>query len=511
MAAKGLYLSAVFGIFCFPPFSFWPLALVALVPFLMSAVELPPRTAFRHGYIAGFLFFAGLLYWLGFNSGAPPALAWASCVAVIAILATVWAITAWAVARAMPRHGSVWVAVLFVMLFWFFEVFWGTGELGFPWIVWGLTQTTFLPALQFADIGDIYGLSLWVLSCNALAFLLLRGQHMRVVMPVFFLLLLAVPGYGIYRLTHWQSGKTLRVAALQLNTPVDDKWEKSVEESLDEYLLAGSALTDSNVSLLVWPETATPIALRYKQWAREKIQRWTDSTDISLVTGATDYKSDGAQGILPHNSAFYFRANNAPAEPRSSGRRDALLASHKVHLVPFGERIPGQKYLPFLGKIRLGQAEFLPGDSVTVFPKWRDLPEFATLICFEVVFPDVAAEMVKRGAQFLTNVTEDGWYGRSSEQSQHLELTRLRAVATRRSLVRSANLGYPALILPTGVIAQQLPLDQSGAIFGDLPLQDEITVAVRIAHLHLWIAAALLAILILWLNIRIRQFAKTTH
>ncbi|MBU1983553.1 hypothetical protein KJ815_03975, partial [bacterium] len=146
----GFFLSAVLGILSFPPVGGWPLAYIALVPFLSASVSLSPGRAFRWAYLAGFVFYTGTLYWIGLNSGAPPALTWASAVVVIAILATVWGITAWAVSHAYRRAGLRWAAGLFVILYVFFEVFWGTGELGFPWIIWALSQTTFLPAIQTA-------------------------------------------------------------------------------------------------------------------------------------------------------------------------------------------------------------------------------------------------------------------------------------------------------------------------------------------------------------------------
>ena len=481
----GFYLSAVLGIFCFPPFAFWPLAYVALVPFLHSAISVGGKRAGRHGYAAGLVFFSGLLYWIGLNSGAPTWLAWLSAAAVIAILATVWALCAWLVARLHARHGAAWSVGGFVVLYVFLEVFWGTGELGFPWAVWGLSQTRFLPALQFAEIGDIYGLSLWVLTLNALLYLVLASRRSWLQVSLFLGVLSAVPLYGVLRLVRVQRGPLLPVAAVQVNTPVDEKWDGTSEEILESYVSATLPLADTSVELVVWPETATPVPLRFRDWARRRLQRLSDSTRLAIVTGATDYADEPRRGLAPFNSAFYIR----PGEPD-------LLSSAKVHLVPFGERIPGQKLLPLLGKVRLGQAEFMPGDQVTVFPPHATRPPFACLICFEVLFPDVAADMVTRGALFLANITEDGWYGRSSEQSQHLELTRLRAVAMRRSIVRSANLGYAAIILPTGELAARLELDRAGILSGSIPLMAEITPAARWARAWLPLYGGILFIVL---------------
>jgi apolipoprotein N-acyltransferase len=167
-----------------------------------------------------------------------------------------------------------------------------------------------------------------------------------------------------------------------------------------------------------------------------------------------------------------------------------------MHLVPFGERIPGQKIFPALGKIRLGQAEFRPGEVPVVFRPGGLLPPFACMICFEVLFPDVAAGLVKNGATLLVNITEDGWYSNSSGPYQHLALTRLRAIATRRSIVRAVNSGISALILPTGAVTTRLGYGRSGVIRGALPVQHEITLSSRLAGIWLpFYAGALLVVL----------------
>ncbi len=237
--------------------------------------------------------------------------------------------------------------------------------------------------------------------------------------------------------------------------------------------------------------------LRYRESARKRIQQLADSTDLCIITGATDYEAAPGNDLAPYNSGFVIR----PGEQE-------LWSAAKVHLVPFGERIPGQKYLPFLGSIRLGQAEFAAGSSPKVFPGYRDIPPLGCLICFEVVFPEVAGDLVRGGARLIANLTEDGWYGRSSEQTQHLELTRIRAVAIRRSIIRAANLGIPALITPTGEYAGALELDRRGALISMLPLQSDVTFAARCCRIWLPLYSGILACVLLSLWIRLRIGVK---
>jgi apolipoprotein N-acyltransferase len=157
----------------------------------------------------------------------------------------------------------------------------------------------------------------------------------------------------------------------------------------------------------------------------------------------------------------------------------ALESSAKVHLVPFGERIPWQNVFPFLGKIRLGQAEFKPGDKPIVFTG-KGVPPFGCLICFEVLFPEIGAHLVDQGARIFAHITNDGWYGDSPEPYQHLKFAQLRAVAARRSIVRAANTGISALILPSGKFVNTIGYDKAGFILGELPLRSDVTLSVRL-------------------------------
>jgi apolipoprotein N-acyltransferase len=484
-----MLLSALLGILAFPPIGIWPLAYVALVPFLEAASRMTSRRGWKWGYCSGFVFFAGLLFWVGLNSGAPLPLSMASMIAMVAILATIWGLTSWVLAKANARWGLLRSILLFGALYTFLEVFWGTGELGFPWAIWGQTQIGFLPAAQMADLVDVYGLSAWVLAINSLIFLIWRSAPQRKRLIVALAVVFVVPlVYGFVRMSTFKTGPLIPVAAVQASTPVETKWQTSAEEILEDHLAITRLLAATNPQLIVWPETATPMALRYHGAATRELQDFVDSTGIALITGATDYEADRDKGMLPYNSAFLFRPNARE-----------LLSSAKIHLVPFGERVPWQSHFPFLGKIRLGQAEFQPGKAPVVYPAVGAVPPMGCLICFEVVFPEIAADLVSQGAQILTHMTNDGWYGNTSGPYQHLELTRIRAIATRRSIVRAANNGISALIDPTGHVVMSLGYNRSGFINGMLPAQTDVTLAVKLCRVWLpFYAGFLLAVLVVF-------------
>ncbi|MFH1011109.1 MAG: apolipoprotein N-acyltransferase [bacterium] len=469
-ARFGFLWAALLGILSFPPLPLAPLAWIALVPFLLACFHESPGRVFGRAYLAGFVFFAGICYWIGLNKGAPPALTWASMLATVAILALIWGISAAVCSWAMQR-AKEWAALLLPFLYVSFEMFFGLGEMGFAWPIWALSQANLLLPCQICDLTDVFGLSFWVVTLNSLLFLALRlrGTSRRMLFGIGLAVFIVPWLYGAIRLTGFRDARQVRIGVVQADIPAERKWEMPADETIALYEKQSEIVLAARPAFLVWPETAVPVPLRFRPWARGEIHAWVNRVGVPLLTGALDYDSENERNGLPLNAAFLI-APDSRELPRYA----------KIHLVPFGERIPGQRLFPFLGKIRLGQAEFAPGKSLTIF---EPMPQtkVGCLICFEVVFPEVAAGLVREGADILVNLTNDGWYGNSSGPYQHLALARLRAITTRRSIARAANTGISAMIAPTGRTMNQAGVGRQSALVAELPLCSEITLAVRFA------------------------------
>ena len=110
-----------------------------------------------------------------------------------------------------------------------------------------------------------------------------------------------------------------------------------------------------------------------------------------------------------------------------------------MHLVPFGERLPFQSVMPWLGDLDLGQAEWTPGDSLVLLSTPSDT--VAVMICFESIFPEMARDARKKGATLLAVLTNDQWFGKTGALYQHAAMSVFRAVETRLPLARCANTG----------------------------------------------------------------------
>ncbi len=170
----------------------------------------------------------------------------------------------------------------------------------------------------------------------------------------------------------------------------------------------------------------------------------------------------------------------------------------KHHLVPFGEYVPFGKYLTFLGKITAQAGNFSPGEQsftplvfddntlkktnnlqVTYDQKnIRNLKvthKTGVLICFEILFPSIASKFVKNGADILTTITNDAWFGYSSAAMQHFSIAVFRAIENHRTMARAANTGISGFIDPTGKIIKKTSLFTDKAATCQVPVLNSIS------------------------------------
>jgi len=181
----------------------------------------------------------------------------------------------------------------------------------------------------------------------------------------------------------------------------------------------------------------------------------------------------------------------------------------KLHLVPFGEYLPFQRFLESLGLQQLTKQRggFSAGDRrrLLLIP---GAPPAVPLICYEIIFPgEVGANAPLKGEGqggaaparpgWMINVTNDGWFGMSSGPYQHFQQARVRAIEEGLPLVRAANTGISAVVDPLGRIIEKLPLGAEGVIDAPLPQRIAAPPYTRVGDMPaaMMIAIALLLIL----------------
>lgn len=370
--------------------------------------------------------------------------------------AVLW-ILAW-LRRVRGPQAIWWFPGLWVAMEWATAL----GDMGFPWLRLATSQLRYIPVLQLAGLLGELGISLFVACVNVL--LVVAWQAWRRGFPALgtaflfrwwapvaiVLLFSATLAYGVRTMRDLETPdaatNSLDVGVVQANVDLMDKWDPSKRDStFVPYIRLTGKVAVEGARLVIWPETAVPLDLPSKPAYLELVRDLVRSTSTHLLTGFPE-RAVTEEGLLEgYNSSLLMD--------------DAGLIRaryRKLHLLPFGERIPFQGLLPVLGRIDFGQAEWTPGPEQTIFE--MDGHRFANLICFESIFPDLSRSAVMRGAGFLVNMTNDGWFGDTLLPYQHAWMAVMRAAENRVPLLRCANNGLSFAVLPSGRVEEMTRL-----------------------------------------------------
>jgi len=161
--------------------------------------------------------------------------------------------------------------------------------------------------------------------------------------------------------------------------------------------------------------------------------------------------------------------------------RDTLQLYHKSRLVPGVEKMPYPKIFGFLEKIAIdlgGISGSLGADTEQrAFHATtnQDIIKTGAPICYESIFGELFSKFVKNGAQIMCVITNDAWWGNTPGHKQHFEMSRLRAIETRRYVLRAANTGISAFIDPLGNAHQKTKYETRTAITQTVYLNDKMT------------------------------------
>ena len=450
----------------FPPVDALPLFAVGIVGLIWMMETAERRRAsfgigwwwsFGH-FLAGFFWIANsfLIDWQRFGWMVPP---------VIAGLAAYMALfPALAVTAIWHRNAPPLARVLLLAATWPIAE-WLRGHVftGFPWnlaaYVW-----SFDPAMmQSAALWGSWGLSfLTILSAGFLS-LMGRGDRRRDLRAgaALIVLLLALYGFGAWRLASDDSAQVGTGVTLRLVQGNIDQVEKLTGMHRDRDIAQHLRLSTMNPGLdkvraVIWPETAATLFLdRSPDW-RAYVAAAAPPNGL-LITGTL-------RGDPPQGEPDRYWNSLAVIDP--VGR--ILATADKFHLVPLGEYVPMHDILgPFIGKLTAGAGDFSAGPGpITV--RAPGLPPFSPLICYEVIFPGAVTDPADR-PDWLLNVTNDGWFGRSPGPYQHFASARFRAIEEGLPLARAANTGITAMVDPFGRVVSALPLGTEGSLDVLLP------------------------------------------
>jgi apolipoprotein N-acyltransferase len=534
-------LTGGLAVICFAPFEQTWACWIALTP-LLAAVWFSGAESNRRwlrdlllGYVAGVVFFWGVFSWL--HTVTVPGL-----VLVGLYMGVYFAIWSWIAGLVRPGSPSaesgrmpdfpgsrspdelpaearspwlsslhnLWLALVLAATWTALEWVRGWMFTGWGWNGLGVALHNLLPVIQIAEFTGVGGVSFVVAFANVIAIATVRRLALEAKVQVrrphydFTLTMAAIVGlaaFGIRALQMKTPVEPLRVAAVQANVPRDEKFNQQFQEKIFQQftrLTQVALATRPPPQLIVWPESSTPAPALLDEENNRFVMDLSASIKTDLLLGTIDADQEGE-----YNAALLVAKGG-----------ESVQIYRKLHLVPYGEYVPGRNTVPFVGAIVGDQVpgDFARGKELVVFRLTTDRVMVAPLICFEDTLGELTRQFVLRGANLLANVTNDGWFLRSAGSRQHLENAIFRCVETRRPMVRAANTGLTCFVNRFGRVTQVL-LDSKGSQFTEgvlsgtieIPTSGELTFYVRHGELFSKICGALV---LLFLLARLARFVR---
>lgn len=410
------------------------------------------RQAFILGWFFGLGYFFAGLYWISFalqTAGVAYLMPLAIFVlpALLAILPALAIVSTYVISSKDIRFSVLTFTICMSVSEWLR----GHVFSGFPWNLLGYVWD--LSMLQTTAWIGIYGLTLLTI----LAASIVATQSLRWIGSVWAVLLVLWIG-GHYRLEGSKDVAltTVNMRIVQASIPQQQKHSlEYLEKNLQIHIALSQLPAEKPLQAVLWAESTVPFFVDQYPILRKMLSEAVPLDGGFLLFGNPRQSQEG--GVTKYwNSMLALNGDGK------------ILASYdKTHLVPFGEYIPFRALFSKIPKLTHGTMDFTQGHGFETI-NLSDLPPFSPLVCYEAIFPGAVTDHHNR-PDWILNITNDAWYGRTSGPYQHLSIVRVRAIEEGLPLVRAANNGISAVIDPYGRILYQLGLDEIGFIDFTLP------------------------------------------
>lgn len=372
-------------------------------------------------------------------------------------------------------------------------------HLGYPWLF------AKFPGFHTAEWIGFFGLNIVTLLINSflcIALISLKNRKKRSIfgaLAVGTFILINGMGFFISKQIK-KPDQSLRVLSIQGNignfekvqAKVGRHYVESITQTHVHLTLKGFEQSDhKDIDLIIWPETAFPeiITEKFVGPHQEKLAQLSSQLNTPLLIGGFEKKNEDI-----FNSLILMKGENI------------LDSYQKTMLLAFGEYIPFSRYFPKLKELLPMVSNLTHGTKPTVLKLPKAL--IGTQICYEGLFDQFSTQLQKKKAQIFINVTNDSWFGKTSEPYQHMYMTMARAIENRRPLIRVTNTGISTVILSDGKIMEQSPLHEEWFKTFEVPYHSipPSTFYVKLSENWIWILFLIIGSIVL--GDRIARFKK---
>lgn len=457
---SGPIISGALLVLAFPDYNQAWIGWIGVVPLMLCIRRLTPWQAFFAGWIGGIAYFVGIFPWINeVQSIAKLAIGlghlylglylglFCACMSLMHRKLRVPLLTA----------APVWVTIEYLRAHFFF--------LAFPWALLGHTQYLNLPILQLASFAGSYGITFTMILVNGIIADLIvhriekgnsrdlkfAGIRYNPVIAIFPVLagLIVFWAYGLISVPQKTTGRPLPVGVVQGNIPQDMKFDPDYRDFIfSKYENLSKEVFHNNLRLIVWPETSTPGFILKDMALYNRMAKLVKDLKIHFLIGSTEYSKFSNKPVdreKSGNTALYF-------SPQGKIAGQYL----KIRLLPLGEYIPLENTIPWPHFIISPDKTnyLIPGKEATIFD--LDETKFGVLICWENIFPYLSRQLARKGANFIVNISNEAWFGKTAAPYQILSMCVFRAVENRISIVRATNTGISCFIDSYGRITDRV-------------------------------------------------------
>lgn len=503
-AIAGFILSSLSGLLLYASFPTLELSFfvwIALVPFFIVLLRNKPLIGFLWSFIFCVVFYTGIFIWifdLAKYNLLHHAILWLYLGPLIGLFGLAFSYIArrFNVTAALFSAPFLWVTLEYIRSNLFF--------LSLPWGLLAHTQYQNTLVIQIASVTGVYGISFLIVLVNSAitALVIAMVNRLKSFKPLFYQPLLSnkelsailaaagicvalATSYGYITIFKPIVGKKVKLTVVQGNIGQSKKWDRKYAKFI---MLTYADLTKQAKAdlpdLIVWPETATPRAINRDPGLYNQVQRIAREAGTYILLGSSQlqkFKKEASRKVKYFNSAFLIPPDIGKVKTQ---RYD------KIRLLTFGEYLPYKETIPWSYIKVPDVGSYMPGDKYTVFnhPEFK----FGVTICWENIFPGLVREFVKNGAQFIVNITNEAWFGKTAAPYQFLSMNVFRAVENRVYVVRSANTGISCFIDPYGRVIDKVKDENGQDIFvrgvltGSVVPQDSQTLYTQYGDWIVW-------------------------
>ena len=416
---------------------------------------------FLYGWLFGFGYFFTNLYWISISLTYDQNFKFLVPITVIiipAFLSLFYGLITYFFILLKPKKiiGSF---LTFSLLFGILEFIRGTILTGLPWNLIVYSFSNQLEILSITSIIGTYGLNLFCISLfSSPALLIINNYKSYSWVCIFFLIsTIFIYIYGTFYKEQFNNTKSeplnYKIRAIGSNISIDRFYSNVSPASVIKELVRISNPKEDEKTIFVWPEGIIPGVSQENLKSYLSLFKNFNNNHFLIIGTNNEYKNNDSKKYYNSLSVFDFKLT-------------ILKTYNKINLVPFGEFLPFEKVLTKIGLKSLtnNYQSFSPGNNREIIKiEEEDMSfKFLPLICYEIIYSGKLFE--NNNFDFIINISEDGWFGKSIGPTQHFSHSILRAIENGKYVVRSSNNGIAAIINPVGVVEQKVDFGQSGYV-----------------------------------------------